>query len=172
MQMQMQMQVPDSNSTSNPETKMVKHEQLDCPRCGSSNTKFCYYNNYNTSQPRHFCKNCRRYWTKGGALRNVPIGGATRKKSSKRLAKKHLAKTDVSALIVESLVGQPQPVPKAVYQTVIPADLSGYFSNFNLSVAGLQLTVPEMHSSTESSGGENEMFSLNGDLSYLYGVWQ
>ncbi|CAN6460042.1 unnamed protein product [Victoria cruziana] len=52
---------------------------LKCPRCDSSNTKFCYYNNYNLTQPRHFCKSCRRYWTKGGALRNVPIGGGCRK---------------------------------------------------------------------------------------------
>ncbi|CAO2189631.1 unnamed protein product [Urochloa humidicola] len=28
-----------------------------CPRCESTDTKFCYYN---TSQPRHFCKTCRR----------------------------------------------------------------------------------------------------------------
>ncbi|KAK3025209.1 hypothetical protein RJ639_044557 [Escallonia herrerae] len=55
-----------------------------CPRCESTNTKFCYYNNYNLSQPRHFCKACRRYWTLGGTLRNVPVGGATRKSSSKR----------------------------------------------------------------------------------------
>ncbi|OEL19231.1 Dof zinc finger protein MNB1A [Dichanthelium oligosanthes] len=53
-----------------------------CPRCESRDTKFCYYNNYNTSQPRHFCKSCRRYWTKGGSLRNVPVGGGTRKSSS------------------------------------------------------------------------------------------
>nr|ACG46838.1 dof zinc finger protein MNB1A [Zea mays] len=53
-----------------------------CPRCGSRDTKFCYYNNYNTSQPRHLCKSCRRYWTKGGSLRNVPVGGGTRKSSS------------------------------------------------------------------------------------------
>ncbi|CAO2211325.1 unnamed protein product [Urochloa humidicola] len=53
-----------------------------CPRCESRDTKFCYYNNYNTSQPRHFCKGCRRYWTKGGTLRNVPVGGGTRKKPS------------------------------------------------------------------------------------------
>ncbi|KAK4358865.1 hypothetical protein RND71_021094 [Anisodus tanguticus] len=52
---------------------------LKCPRCDSSHTKFCYYNNYNLSQPRHFCKNCRRYWTKGGALRNVPVGGGCRR---------------------------------------------------------------------------------------------
>ncbi|XXG49200.1 hypothetical protein AAC387_Pa02g3448 [Persea americana] len=58
------------------------HQNLRCPRCDSSNTKFCYYNNYNLTQPRHFCKTCRRYWTKGGALRNVPIGGGCRKNKS------------------------------------------------------------------------------------------
>ncbi|KAL5581181.1 hypothetical protein UlMin_013623 [Ulmus minor] len=52
---------------------------LKCPRCDSSNTKFCYYNNYSLSQPRYFCKSCRRYWTKGGTLRNVPVGGGCRK---------------------------------------------------------------------------------------------
>ncbi|PWA74702.1 Zinc finger, Dof-type [Artemisia annua] len=52
---------------------------LKCPRCDSPNTKFCYYNNYSLTQPRHFCKACRRYWTKGGAIRNVPIGGNCRK---------------------------------------------------------------------------------------------
>eukprot|EP00250_Pteridium_aquilinum_P030658 c41815_g1_i1 orf=3-563(-) len=52
---------------------------LKCPRCDSLNTKFCYYNNYSLTQPRHFCKNCRRYWTQGGSLRNVPIGGGCRK---------------------------------------------------------------------------------------------
>ncbi|XP_022773965.1 dof zinc finger protein DOF5.7-like [Durio zibethinus] len=56
-----------------------ENRNLRCPRCDSSNTKFCYYNNYNLTQPRHFCKTCRRYWTKGGALRNVPIGGGCRK---------------------------------------------------------------------------------------------
>lgn len=55
------------------------HQALKCPRCESLNTKFCYYNNYNLSQPRHFCKSCRRYWTKGGVLRNVPVGGGCRK---------------------------------------------------------------------------------------------
>ncbi|KAJ4789942.1 Dof zinc finger protein [Rhynchospora pubera] len=50
---------------------------LQCPRCGSNNTKFCYYNNYNTAQPRHFCRDCHRYWTQGGALRNIPAPGET-----------------------------------------------------------------------------------------------
>ncbi|XVF49898.1 hypothetical protein PTKIN_Ptkin04bG0053000 [Pterospermum kingtungense] len=54
-------------------------QAVKCPRCDSLNTKFCYYNNYNLSQPRYFCKSCRRYWTKGGVLRNVPVGGGCRK---------------------------------------------------------------------------------------------
>ncbi|KAJ8450760.1 hypothetical protein Cgig2_021232 [Carnegiea gigantea] len=58
-------------------------ENLACPRCESTNTKFCYYNNYNLSQPRYFCKACRRYWTRGGTLRNVPIGGGSRKNSKR-----------------------------------------------------------------------------------------
>ncbi|KAJ4900255.1 Dof zinc finger protein DOF3.4 [Raphanus sativus] len=57
----------------------VQQDQLPCPRCESTNTKFCYYNNYNFSQPRHFCKSCRRYWTHGGTLRDIPVGGGTRK---------------------------------------------------------------------------------------------
>ncbi|CAI9787955.1 unnamed protein product [Fraxinus pennsylvanica] len=44
-------------------------------------TKFCYFNNYNVNQPRHFCKGCQRYWTSGGALRNVPVGSGRRKMS-------------------------------------------------------------------------------------------
>ncbi|KAJ6727061.1 DOF ZINC FINGER PROTEIN DOF1.4-RELATED [Salix purpurea] len=52
---------------------------LKCPRCQSTNTKFCYFNNYSLSQPRHFCKTCRRYWTSGGALRSVPVGGGCRR---------------------------------------------------------------------------------------------
>ncbi|XP_010522907.1 PREDICTED: dof zinc finger protein DOF4.1 [Tarenaya hassleriana] len=64
--------------------KMTRpQEPLNCPRCNSTNTKFCYYNNYSLSQPRYLCKTCRRYWTEGGSLRNVPVGGGSRK--SKKL---------------------------------------------------------------------------------------
>eukprot|EP00249_Psilotum_nudum_P017272 c26244_g1_i1 orf=398-1516(+) len=60
-------------------TNSHSEQPMKCPRCDSPNTKFCYYNNYSLTQPRYFCKSCRRYWTKGGALRNVPIGGGCRK---------------------------------------------------------------------------------------------
>ncbi|CAJ1974345.1 unnamed protein product [Sphenostylis stenocarpa] len=61
----------------------------NCPRCASTNTKFCYYNNYSLSQPRYFCKACRRYWTKGGSLRNVPVGGGCRKNRRGKSSSRH-----------------------------------------------------------------------------------
>ncbi|KAF2285317.1 hypothetical protein GH714_042359 [Hevea brasiliensis] len=82
----------ENQSSGNGKTASTRPQEqaMKCPRCDSPNTKFCYYNNYSLTQPRHFCKTCRRYWTKGGALRNVPIGGGCRKnkkmKSSSRLS--------------------------------------------------------------------------------------
>ncbi|KAI3846361.1 hypothetical protein MKW92_001738 [Papaver armeniacum] len=68
-----------ATTSSSMATLKPPEQVLKCPRCDSPNTKFCYYNNYSLTQPRHFCKTCRRYWTRGGALRNVPIGGGCRK---------------------------------------------------------------------------------------------
>ncbi|KAB1219665.1 Dof zinc finger protein DOF3.7 [Morella rubra] len=67
------------NTRPMPERRARPQEHLNCPRCNSTNTKFCYYNNYSLTQPRYFCKTCRRYWTDGGSLRNVPVGGGSRK---------------------------------------------------------------------------------------------
>ncbi|WOL02689.1 cyclic dof factor 2 [Canna indica] len=69
------------NDASDPKEKAMKKPDkiLPCPRCKSMDTKFCYYNNYNVNQPRHFCKNCQRYWTAGGTMRNVPVGAGRRK---------------------------------------------------------------------------------------------
>ncbi|XP_055821758.1 dof zinc finger protein DOF4.6-like isoform X2 [Solanum dulcamara] len=77
--------IANTNGSSKPncvERKLVrpqKDQVVNCPRCNSTNTKFCYYNNYSLSQPRYFCKTCRRYWTEGGSLRNIPVGGGSRK---------------------------------------------------------------------------------------------
>ncbi|VVA20502.1 PREDICTED: cyclic dof factor [Prunus dulcis] len=68
---------------------------LPCPRCNSMDTKFCYYNNYNVNQPRHFCKNCQRYWTAGGIMRNVPVGAGRRKnKNSSASQYRHMLMSD------------------------------------------------------------------------------
>jgi hypothetical protein len=55
-----------------------------CPRCNSTETKFCYYNNYNIKQPRYYCKGCQRYWTAGGTLRDVPVGAGRRRAKGTR----------------------------------------------------------------------------------------
>ncbi|PWA86262.1 dof zinc finger protein DOF3.4 [Artemisia annua] len=65
-------------------TKKQLPQQRSCPRCHSQDTRFCYYNNYNTSQPRHFCRSCHRYWTHGGVLRNILVGGGTRKNTKRQ----------------------------------------------------------------------------------------
>ncbi|KAJ1419649.1 Zinc finger, Dof-type [Sesbania bispinosa] len=74
----------EQGETSKSQDKNLKKPDkiLPCPRCNSMETKFCYYNNYNVNQPRHFCKNCQRYWTAGGTMRNVPVGAGRRKNKS------------------------------------------------------------------------------------------
>ncbi|KAJ4887735.1 Cyclic dof factor 1 [Raphanus sativus] len=62
---------------------------LPCPRCNSMETKFCYYNNYNVNQPRHFCKACQRYWTSGGTMRSVPVGAGRRKNKNNSSSSSH-----------------------------------------------------------------------------------
>ncbi|KAL6177818.1 hypothetical protein ACLB2K_049340 [Fragaria x ananassa] len=70
---------PSANNLERKLARPQKESALNCPRCNSTNTKFCYYNNYSLTQPRYFCKTCRRYWTDGGSLRNIPVGGGSRK---------------------------------------------------------------------------------------------
>ncbi|KAJ4851394.1 hypothetical protein Tsubulata_014726 [Turnera subulata] len=69
----------EDQSKQNPTADKRPEKIIPCPRCKSMETKFCYFNNYNVNQPRHFCKGCQRYWTAGGALRNVPVGAGRRK---------------------------------------------------------------------------------------------
>ncbi|KAG6471038.1 dof zinc finger protein DOF4.5-like [Zingiber officinale] len=80
--------------------------RVPCARCGSDDTKFCYYNNYNTSQPRYYCRTCKRHWTHGGTLRNVPEGGSSSKKNPRRNRK--LSPSPSSPAAVFKLSGQPQ----------------------------------------------------------------
>ncbi|CAA3031545.1 dof zinc finger [Olea europaea subsp. europaea] len=84
-----------------------KEQAVNCPRCNSTNTKFCYYNNYSLSQPRYFCKTCRRYWTEGGSLRNIPVGGGSRKnRRSLNTASSSSSSPSVSSKKVPDLVLQ------------------------------------------------------------------
>ncbi|XP_052210655.1 dof zinc finger protein DOF4.6 isoform X2 [Diospyros lotus] len=93
-----------------------KDQALNCPRCNSTNTKFCYYNNYSLSQPRYFCKSCRRYWTEGGSLRNIPVGGGSRKnkRSSSNPSNSSSSSSSSSSKKLPDLLPPPQlPPPPA-----------------------------------------------------------
>ncbi|CAL9175804.1 unnamed protein product [Musa hybrid cultivar] len=114
-----------------------REEGLKCPRCHSPNTKFCYYNNYSLSQPRHFCKTCRRYWTIGGALRNVPMGGGSRKsKKSKSSSASRLPVDPVRGLAetgsgLRFLDGVPSSVAMDFHIRLHAPPASGAFSCSN-----------------------------------------
>ncbi|MBA0851768.1 hypothetical protein Goshw_025563 [Gossypium schwendimanii] len=106
---------------------------LKCPRCDSTNTKFCYFNNYSLSQPRHFCKACRRYWTRGGALRNVPVGGGCRrnKKNKSSTSSKSPASTQKQAEVITAH-NLPQQTPHLPFMASLQS-----FSQYGLGNIGL-----------------------------------
>ncbi|WOL04371.1 dof zinc finger protein DOF5.3-like isoform X1 [Canna indica] len=82
-------------------------QALKCPRCASTNTKFCYYNNYSLSQPRYFCKACRRYWTQGGSLRNVLAGGGSCRKNKRTSSSSSKKPQDHDLISTNSLINPP-----------------------------------------------------------------
>ncbi|CAH9078019.1 unnamed protein product [Cuscuta europaea] len=136
-------------------------ENISCPRCHSTNTKFCYYNNYNLSQPRHFCKSCRRYWTRGGSIRNVPVGGS-RKPSSGKRSRAARAVTSSS--------------PTRSVRSPVPAVLglctgSGRDVNLNETVSGPETagSFTSLLSSPAVDSGIEYVFGSNG-LDYGFGL--
>jgi len=76
-----------------------------CPRCQSGNTKFCYYNNYSRAQPRYLCKACRRHWTEGGTLRDVPVGGGRKNRRGGSKGGPASAKASASAAAAATMQG-------------------------------------------------------------------
>ncbi|XP_062183152.1 dof zinc finger protein PBF-like [Phragmites australis] len=107
---------------------------LKCPRCDSTNTKFCYYNNHRMSQPRYFCKACRRYWTQGGSLRNVPVGGGCRKNkrssgsSSSSASSLPSSSSSSTKMTSQQLVpGQPTVPVSTDFPNVLPTFMSTGF---------------------------------------------
>nr|ABI16010.1 Dof9 [Glycine max] len=108
-----------------------------CPRCDSMNTKFCYFNNYSLSQPRHFCKACKRYWTLGGTFRNIPVGGGSRKV---KRGKTNSPSSSSSSSSCSNLLSQPQqnllmrPSPPPLTTNTMVQSTSPYY--YNLGVGG------------------------------------
>ncbi|KAJ6832765.1 putative dof zinc finger protein DOF2.4 isoform X2 [Iris pallida] len=147
---------------------------LKCPRCDSTNTKFCYFNNYSLSQPRHFCKACRRYWTRGGALRNVPVGGGCRRnkrsgggKSSAKSSGDRLAGASPSnSASTSGSVPPPAPPPQMPFlHPMMDYGSSAALPSIGLGFLGMQQMDADDHyqlgSSTSSGVGMDQWRPLN-----------
>ncbi|GJW68334.1 zinc finger, Dof-type containing protein [Tanacetum coccineum] len=103
-----------------------------CPRCSSSKTKFCYYNNYSVSQPRYFCKDCRRYWTHGGAIRNIPNNGTNRKRARVPSASSS-SQSPKSAALQGSVVPPTLSTARSMGSCAVPGGAGSSTSQFFLS---------------------------------------
>ncbi|CAH9072476.1 unnamed protein product [Cuscuta epithymum] len=115
----------------------------NCPRCESANTKFCYYNNYSLAQPRFFCKSCRRYWTKGGTLRNVPVGGSCRKnkKSHSSRGPRFQTGQDDPIIINPSPPSLLQP-PLPPFDIMPPINATGLLGSYGFQLGSGFLQTP------------------------------
>ncbi|KAJ0962379.1 hypothetical protein J5N97_030207 [Dioscorea zingiberensis] len=148
---------------------------LKCPRCESTNTKFCYFNNYSLTQPRHFCKTCRRYWTRGGALRNVPVGGGCRRNKRSKSggssssskpsainpgANQHCgpsssASTATSAAsgAIHANIATPNQLPNFMASNLHPLDHYGV-QNVGMNFSGMQ-GIDHSHVGYQDGGGSS-----------------
>ncbi|XP_058734663.1 dof zinc finger protein DOF2.4-like [Vicia villosa] len=136
---------------------------LKCPRCESTNTKFCYFNNYSLSQPRHFCKTCRRYWTRGGALRNVPVGGGFRR--NKRSKGSNSAKSPASSDLQTGSASSTNSITSHNNHSSASGDILG----LTPQMSSLRFMTPLHHSfnnPNEFGGGD---LGLNYGFSYMGG---
>ncbi|XP_057989569.1 dof zinc finger protein DOF3.6 isoform X2 [Hevea brasiliensis] len=139
---------------------------LKCPRCESTNTKFCYFNNYSLTQPRHFCKTCRRYWTRGGALRSVPVGGGCRrnkrsKGSSRSKSPTKAGSSSSSGLVSNScttdLIGHMVPPPPQL--PILPP--LNHLSDYNSTDIGLNFVgIQPPGAATAAGGGAGMEFQI------------
>ncbi|KZV25018.1 hypothetical protein F511_01988 [Dorcoceras hygrometricum] len=118
---------------------MQQEEQygpLRCHRCDSTDTKFRYYNNNDRRQPRHYCKTCKRYWTVGGSMRDVPLGG------TRRPAKDSSSQLYTRISVSSSRLRHPDPVAAAgspkIEPIIPPAD------EISCLAAIRSLTKPDM----------------------------
>ncbi|XP_051144576.1 dof zinc finger protein 2 [Andrographis paniculata] len=135
----------DETTSSWPQERRTRHRKLgrslNCPRCNSGNTKFCYYNNYSLLQPRYFCKTCRRYWTEGGALRNIPVGGGSTKN-------KRPSSTTSSSSLSLTLSGHSKKLPDFPALNSIPQQNSSLATPQEFMASsfryGLAATTPMM----------------------------
>lgn len=150
------LELPKTPSMRKQQQQNQQLEAVNCPRCDSTNTKFCYYNNYNKSQPRHFCRACKRHWTKGGTLRNVPVGGVRKNKrvkiSTSPTSINTTSKTTISTSTTTSNANRQnnKTTPSSMHESLIHPP--SFLPPLNLM------------STKDQSEGNNEEFGIGKDM--------
>lgn len=158
-------EIVSSNNNNNPrqitERKTRPQEQLNCPRCNSTNTKFCYYNNYSLTQPRYFCKTCRRYWTEGGSLRNVPVGGGSRK-NKRSLSSTPPTSSSSSSVTSKQLIPDLNPPNLSQFQNPNkPQDLNlAFVANHSDQISPF-VEIPKSSGVGESNTNQDSTFTAS-----------
>ncbi|GAV68700.1 zf-Dof domain-containing protein [Cephalotus follicularis] len=153
-------------------TRPQKEQALNCPRCNSTNTKFCYYNNYSLTQPRYFCKTCRRYWTEGGSLRNIPVGGGSRKnkRSSSSSSSKKLPDLVTPPYLSQSSTQNPKiqqgqdlnlafPTTQS-FKTISELVQLPHIDDNNKTTTSSHLSALELLTGISSRGGSNSFMPM------------
>lgn len=152
-----------ADQTPRPAEKKPRPDQnANCPRCNSTNTKFCYYNNYSLSQPRFFCKTCRRYWTEGGTLRNVPVGGGSRRKHMKSSSSKKTPPTDLTPPDQNPKFSPIyNGIPQLVSLPFCPQQNPNFNSTHHLSFVDLLNTTTPTTTTANFSSGSGTSVNIN-----------
>ncbi|KAK9089224.1 hypothetical protein Scep_028306 [Stephania cephalantha] len=134
-----------------------------CPRCDSSETKFCYYNNHSQLQPRYFCKTCRRYWTQGGTLRNIPVGGSCRKERRSKRSSTTSTSTDPNNL----LYSPPQIQQESSYVGSLARTLAHINNNANIDPPLLTTSNSSSTTTTTTGASLAPIYGYQGGLGSL-----
>ncbi|KAJ1273863.1 hypothetical protein BS78_05G017400 [Paspalum vaginatum] len=129
---------------------------LKCPRCDSTRTKFCYFNNYSSAQPRHLCRNCHRYWTHGGVLRDIPVGAAYRRRRAKGSNKCKAAAASRASATAVSASGAPA-ITSSSSSTSCITDVAPILQTMVSSSGASSPVLPQFYGATkllvDSAGG-------------------
>lgn len=162
----------DLSDTGNLQDKALKKPDkiLPCPRCKSMDTKFCYFNNYNVNQPRHFCKNCQRYWTAGGTMRNVPVG-AGRRRNKTSIPSQICQQTSPEALQSSPRVDFPNEIHPNVLASDMPV-CDSMVSVLNIAHKMIQHNTMNGLQSPREENGHGQDHDRTGESSVAAASWK
>jgi len=128
------------------------------------------------TQPRYFCTTCHRYWTQGGTLHRVPVGGSRRKNKRNSAASSSSSTTagssntdnSVTNKIISSSTNQlmmmmPTPMMMMDFPSVLPTFVSTAASGSSFEENNVSLPFAPLSSlsSNEATGGSRSRMTTS-----------